>query len=173
MARGSYHTMLGRGVRMSENLGTRPLLSRPNASPRSPFPSSVPNNGSTSPLFCSDFHFTCPYLYQHPRYNTQCPMLTQYTCLCGGRIQGHSQRPSMLHVDTCIWNRQVEHVCLGILSLPWMPCPVPSWPARGSAAGRSDRIRMIDLQPLVPLPMGPASACHSHSQFRTWGRRAV
>lgn len=34
-----------------------------------------------------------------------------------------------------------------------MPCPVPSWPARGSAARSSDRIRMIDLQPLVPLAM--------------------
>lgn len=37
-------------------------------------------------------------------------------------------------------------------AVPCALCPVPSWSARGSAAGSSDRIRMIDLQPLVPLP---------------------
>lgn len=109
-------------------------------SPATPLPFSIlsPKQRQHTPPFSAvTSHFTCPYLHQHSRYNTQCLVLTQYTCSCGRRIRGHSKAPGSLHVDTCIWNKWVHRPCVRkYLSLPWMPCPVPCAPfLRGLRVG--------------------------------------
>lgn len=113
------------------------------------------------------------------------PVLTEHTCSCGGSTQGAPAR----YMLTPAYGAIGHNMCVCTFALNTVPCSfVVFFPVlcRSTglriwspvSVGSSDRIRMIDLQPLLPPSM--ALPCHSHSQFRLGGlggggvgRRAV
>lgn len=151
----------------NEYLGTRHSFSRRNAQPPAPLFRPQSQTMAAHPLFCSDSHFTCPYLYQHSRADAVYLFMRWQV----------SKGPGLLHVDTCIWNIRAQRECSVCVCIYLCPesralflrglrvlcrsAGLPTW----SAAGSSDRIRMIDLQPLLPLPRALPLAL----AIPTWG----
>lgn len=81
-----------------------------------------------------------------------------------------SRGPGSLHVDTCIWSNRAQHVCVYLcpeyraLFLRGLHRALPQhWSS--VSVGSSDRIRMIDLPPLLP----PSMALQLALAIPTWG----